>query len=84
MSVIERIGENIRKLRVLKGYTQNELALLAFDNEELKHRIATIEQGRNTNLESVEAIAEALDVEFWKLAHPGFKLTVQIEVDADA
>ncbi len=58
--VMLRFGKNVHEIRILKGFTQEQLA------EEAKIsqvQIARIESGRlNTSISTVSAIADALGV----------------------
>ena len=60
MSIIEKFGKNLKKIRTEKGISQEELAFMA-----KLHRtyISDVERGnRNISLMNIEKIAKALKV----------------------
>ncbi len=68
MKAVERIGWNLRKLRVTKGISQDDLAYRA----ELDHAyIGYVERGkRNVTVGTLERIATALDIDIADLLAP--------------
>lgn len=64
MDIIQVFGTNLKKYRIEKGYSQEELAALCN-----LHRtyISDIERfQRNISLENVQKIADALEIEAYK------------------
>ncbi len=61
MNIYEKVGQNIRKIRLEKGWTQE---LLSFEAEVNKNYISDLERGaRNPTLKILEKIANALGVD---------------------
>lgn len=61
MNIYEEVGQNIRKIRLEKGWTQE---LLSFEAEVNKNYISDLERGaRNPTLKILEKIANALGVD---------------------
>ncbi|MGI8544964.1 MAG: helix-turn-helix domain-containing protein [Aridibacter sp.] len=68
MTIQQKFGENVRKIRLQRGISQEKLAELAG-----LHRtyISSIELGkRNVSLQNIQALAFALEVEIYQLFKP--------------
>lgn len=67
-STRQKFAENLRQLREDRGLTQEELAEKAN-----LHRtyVGSVERGeRNVTIDSMQRLADALDVPVWSLLHP--------------
>ena len=65
MDIVKTLGENMRKYRTERQYSQEALAEKCG-----LHRtyISDIERGRrNVSIENVQRIADALEIEVWRL-----------------
>ena len=63
--IIEKIAENIKKYRIIKGYTQDDLS---FKSGIPRSTIGSIETASNDiTITKVNAIAKAFDLKLWQL-----------------
>lgn len=65
MDVRRLVGKNVRRLRLERGWSQEELA---FEADIHRSYISDIERGvRNPTITVVERLAETLEVSTWEL-----------------
>ena len=68
MDLVRLFGENVRKERLARGMTQDELAAAA--NMERSY-VSDLERGtRNPSIHALGRLAEALEVDAWTLLRP--------------
>ena len=76
MRALDHLRANLKRLRLLRGWTQQELSEIA--GLEYKY-LQKIESGRwpGLQLRTIERLAHAVDVETWELLCPPREETVQ-------
>ena len=68
MDAVVLVGLNVRKVRKLRGMTQEQLGL---DTEMERSYVSDLERGtRNPSVRAVERLARALDVQLHQLLMP--------------
>ncbi len=68
MNISQKTGQAIRAMRLKKGLNQEQLASTCKAiNPSFRAEIGKMERGQGLKLESLAAVAKALDYELWEL-----------------